>query len=34
MAGLAAGLSSLIPSGRSAVPFHGPRTEYQPSSPG
>jgi len=29
---LTAGLSSLTPSGISAVPFHGPRTEYQPPS--
>ena len=32
MSGLASGLSSLTSSGLSVVPFHGPRTEYHPSS--
>ena len=34
MSGLASGLPSLASSGLSVVPFHGPRTEYHPSSSG
>ena len=34
MSGLASGSSWLTSSGLSVVPFHGPRTEYDPSSSG